>query len=178
MSRAATSARSSFDAGTAAWPPPRISPTCAASSTAVSAITSVSATAASPPSTIRTSASKHVPCAKQATFGKAPSCASRKRAVSQAFPVVRSCRLGERLLGRRLGPAIVVIDDVAQVRKRLLGPDALYESRRCVPPRPIDEALEIVTRDGAPRKHRDRPLSRAPGLGRQPGAERSLGAAE
>src|SRR2546430_3641744 len=141
MSREASSARSSFDAGTAPWPPPRISPTCAASSTAVSAITSVSATAASPPSTIRTSASKHVACAKQATFGKAPSCASRKRAVSQAFPVVRSCRLGERLLGRRLGPAIVVIDDLAQGGTGPLGPDRLYEPTRSEPPVRIDEGV-------------------------------------
>ena len=86
--------------------------------------------------------------------------------------------LGKGLGAHRLSPSIVVLDEIAHLRKRLIRTDTFDESGRRVLPRPIDEALQVRARDRASRKHRERVLSRAPWLRRQPGAERALRTAQ
>src|SRR5439155_24914795 len=72
----------------------------------------------------------------------------------------------------------VVLDEISQLRERLIRAGTFHESRCRVFPRSIDVALEVLTRDRASRKHRERALFRAPWLRCQPGAERSLGTAK
>src|SRR5207237_8841997 len=95
------------------------------------------------------------------------------RAIGQAIDSVHAVALGKGLGAHRLSPSIVVLDEIAQLRKRLIRTDTFDESGRRVLPRPIDETLQVRARDRASRKHRARVLSRAPWPRRQPSPERT-----
>src|SRR5437763_862266 len=84
------------------------------------------------------------------------------RAVGQAIDLVHPVALGKGLGAHRLSPSIVVLDEIAQLRKRLIRTDTFDESGRRVLPRPIDETLQVRARDRASRKHRERVRFRAP----------------